>query len=207
MDKFLDKIVLKPKIVKENISRYRYIGEIDNKEQEDSDDFYVYEDVPVDMMYLDVYVNGLEVSKDYSVDILSFFAYLNKSTKYFYSKETCRHYKYSEFYPITCTCGIAGCADIFDGVHVKRRKYCVEWNFARGYERVFGKKSLVFDRKLYEKELKNLWSFMSKNKDSVYFSESETIGVALNSFCDYYDGRNGNISLSENIKYISRLKI
>lgn len=206
MDKFLDKIVLKPKIVKENISRYRYIGEIDNKEQEDSDDFYVYEDTPVDMMYLDVYVNGLEVSKNYSVDILSFFVHLNKTTKYLYSKEIKKEYRYSEFFPITCTCGWAGCADICDGVHIKRNKRFVKWNLIHGYERIFKKSSLIFDRQLYEKELKSLWSFISNNKDTVYYSETRTIAVALNDFFILYDGRNGDVNLSENIKYISRLK-
>lgn len=40
--------------------------------------------------------------------------------------------KHSLFYPFTCSCGIAGCAGIFDGVHLKVRGRSVEWRVKKG---------------------------------------------------------------------------
>lgn len=42
----------------------------------------------------------------------------------------------SAFQPFSCSCGIAGCAGIYDGIYIKERKYSVEWRAKKedGYE-------------------------------------------------------------------------
>jgi hypothetical protein len=53
----------------------------------------------------------------------------------------------------TCTCGIAGCAGIWDGVHVKHRGYTTEWRMKRedGYD-FTEKKFYHFDSNQYHVE-------------------------------------------------------
>jgi hypothetical protein len=38
----------------------------------------------------------------------------------------------SMFEPFTCSCGVSGCAGIWDGVHMKVRKKTVEWRVYKG---------------------------------------------------------------------------
>jgi len=51
-----------------------------------------------------------------------------------------------EVYIRTCSCGVAGCADIWGGVIVKRRAKTVEW---RDTDKSFPKKFYAFDRYYY----------------------------------------------------------
>ena len=37
----------------------------------------------------------------------------------------------SMFEPFTCSCGVSGCAGIWDGIHMKVRKYSVEWRVGK----------------------------------------------------------------------------
>ena len=70
-------------------------------------------------------------------------------TKAWYYGLTC-------FYPFTCSCGVAGCASIWDGIHVKWRKKSVEWRIKDkrdGYEKILDKMFYSFDRKQYEQEV------------------------------------------------------
>lgn len=58
--------------------------------------------------------------------------------------------KWSEFQPFTCSCGVSGCAGIWDGVHLKVRKHTVEWRMKKncGYE-FLDKLFFQFDREQY----------------------------------------------------------
>lgn len=58
--------------------------------------------------------------------------------------------KYSGFYPWTCSCGVAGCNGIFDGVHLKVRGRSVEWKVKKnmGYE-FLDKTFYQFDKQDY----------------------------------------------------------
>jgi len=44
--------------------------------------------------------------------------------------------EHSLFEPFTCSCGVSGCAGIWDGVHMKVRKNTVEWRVGKdmGYD-------------------------------------------------------------------------
>lgn len=35
--------------------------------------------------------------------------------------------QFSLFEPFSCSCGVAGCASIWDGIYIKNRKHSVEW--------------------------------------------------------------------------------
>jgi hypothetical protein len=35
--------------------------------------------------------------------------------------------RFSLFEPFSCSCGVAGCASIWDGIYIKTRKHSVEW--------------------------------------------------------------------------------
>lgn len=63
-------------------------------------------------------------------------------------------HEYSHWYVFTCSCGIAGCAGIWDGIHLKVRKHTVEWRVGKnmGYD-FLGKRYFQFDRKGYFKML------------------------------------------------------
>lgn len=208
-----DEIKLLPKIVKEKKTYYEYIGEEGNLEQENSDDFYVKKIITLDCLYLDMYINGVNVSERYYTNIFDFFIYLRNSTSLYQDKKEKKGFvSFGSFYPLTCTCGNAGCAGIYDGIHIKRRKHTIDWNYRYGFEKIFKKEKLKFRRDLYELELLKLWQFMAKNLHNVYIYDEysefcRTLSQEINylSF-NFFDGRNKEVNLLENIKYISSLK-
>ena len=74
----------------------------------------------------------------------------------------------SNFYPFTCSCGVAGCDGIWEGIFQKTKKYTVEWKIynkdENGY-RFLDKSFYKFDRNLYIEELKKVWKYIVENKD------------------------------------------
>lgn len=75
------------------------------------------------------------------------------------------HYNLTNFYPLTCSCGVAGCASIWDGIHVKWRKKSVEWRIKDkrdGYEKITDKMFYSFDRKQYEQEVLTAYQTLCK---------------------------------------------
>ena len=58
---------------------------------------------------------------------------------------------------LTCTCGVGGCAGIFDGTDVKRRRYTVEW---RDIDCGFPKKFYSFDTKAYDAAIEKAHQLM-----------------------------------------------
>ena len=75
------------------------------------------------------------------------------------------HYNLTTFYPFTCSCGVAGCASVWDGIHVKWRKNSVEWRIKDkrdGYEDLLDKMFYSFDRKQYEKEVLTAYQTLCK---------------------------------------------
>lgn len=74
-------------------------------------------------------------------------------------------YNLSNFYPFTCPCGVAGCASIWWGIHVKWRKSSVEWRIKDkrdGYEKILDKMFYSFDRKQYEQEVLTAYQTLCK---------------------------------------------
>lgn len=77
--------------------------------------------------------------------------------------------EWSSFELFSCSCGVAGCAGIGDGIYVKVRKNSVEWRAAKedGYG-FLGKSFFSFDRKQYEKAFGNFlfWLESETNYDN-----------------------------------------
>lgn len=75
------------------------------------------------------------------------------------------HYNLTCFYPFTCSCCVAGCASVWNGIHVKWRKNSVEWRIKDkrdGYEDLLDKMFYSFDRKQYEKEVLTAYQTLCK---------------------------------------------
>lgn len=88
------------------------------------------------------------------------------------------HYNLTCFYPFTCSCGIAGCSSIWDGIHVKWRKNSVEWRIKDkrdGYEKILDKMFYSFDRKHYEKEVLTAYQTLCKLVENNPENESSWI--------------------------------
>jgi len=68
------------------------------------------------------------------------------------------NHEYSNFYPFTCSCGVAGCAGIFDGVHLKVRGRSVEWRVKKdiGYE--------FLDKRFYQFDKTNYFNMIERLK-------------------------------------------
>lgn len=71
-----------------------------------------------------------------------------RTRSYYYNTQD-----YSTFEPFSCSCGAAGCAGIWSGIHTKHRRKTVEWRTKEedGYE--FLKRFYVFDKQQYYEEI------------------------------------------------------
>ena len=58
---------------------------------------------------------------------------------------------------LTCSCGVAGCAGIFDGTEVKRRRYTVEW---RDIDCGLPKRFYSFDKVAYDAAVAKVMQLM-----------------------------------------------
>ena len=67
----------------------------------------------------------------------------------------------SMFEPFTCSCGVSGCAGIWDGVHMKVRKHSVEWRVGKdmGY-RFLPKRFFSFNKQQYFNAIAELGEMM-----------------------------------------------
>lgn len=86
------------------------------------------------------------------------------------------HYNLTTFYPFTCSCGIAGCSSIWDGIHVKWRKNSVEWRIKDkrdGYEKILDKMFYSFNRKQYEQEVLTAYQTLCKLVENNPENESD----------------------------------
>ena len=92
----------------------------------------------------------------------------------------------SSFYPFTCSCGIAGCAGIWEGIKSNHRKHTVEWRVPTkaGYSRFLDKNFYSFSKEQYEGECDKCWAFLEDNLEvevlQDYEDENETIGEKFN---------------------------
>lgn len=88
--------------------------------------------------------------------------------------------EYSSFEVFTCSCGISGCAGIWDGIHTKHRKRTVEWRIPKDMGYTFLDKSFYsFSVENYESEIAKVWKWLCEHKDEVLkeeFCSDITIG-------------------------------
>lgn len=101
----------------------------------------------------------------------------SKDNRNYYDKKyypTHKELDYSSFEPFTCSCGISGCAGIFDGIYTRYRKYSVEWRIPKdcGYEGILDKTFYSFDRRQYQDQIDYLWKFLDDNKDVLVYDSN-----------------------------------
>lgn len=86
---------------------------------------------------------------------------------------------YSDFYPFTCSCGIAGCASIWDGIYVKERKHTIEWRIPENAGYKFLDKSFYsFNKQQYQDEIERLKETLKQRTDR-FISDWESVGTLV----------------------------
>lgn len=72
----------------------------------------------------------------------------------------------SNFYPFTCSCGVAGCNGIWEGVYQKTRKHTVEWRIKdkdnNGYK-FLDKSFYRFNKYQFYREMYKVYKFIMEN--------------------------------------------
>lgn len=120
-------------------------------------------------------INGKDVKWNY-IDIYSLFFYsLDSKTEWEKG-----YSEYSAFEPFTCSCGVAGCAGIWNGIYVKNRKYSIEWRAKKedGYG-ILDKNFYSFDKRRYISALKQL------HRDLTFLDDKlDTKAVVDMGYCD-----------------------
>lgn len=74
-----------------------------------------------------VMVNGRQVQDEYNTNVVAFFSQFKVDTSLQKQEYNGRYYTESGFYPLSCSCGSAGCNGFHDGIYQKNKKYSVEW--------------------------------------------------------------------------------
>lgn len=118
-----------------------------------------YEPQNANLLHLQVQINGKPVNWNWvDVHSLAMFSMKHNPKEYKESKWSC-------FYLFSCSCGAAGCAGIWDGIHVKVRKNSVEWRVKKksGYQ-FLDKQFYSFDRKQYTKALRSFFGWLYMNQ-------------------------------------------
>lgn len=109
----------------------------------------------------------------------------------------------SSFEPFTCSCGVSGCAGIWEGVYQKTRKWTTEWRIDdkdhNGYN-FLDKSYYQFHRKSYEQEIVKAWKWLYDNQELIISDDGfddETVGDVLKRMEDWIPEK---VELLNNIK-------
>ncbi|UKA04930.1 hypothetical protein [Photobacterium damselae] len=139
------------------------------------------EDPVCEALRFDIIING-----DVVGSYVDFFAFLHSKWNFmaeWWGNDVPQNERplFSSFEPFTCSCGVSGCAGIFQGISSKHRKHTVEWTIPvdAGYEKLLKKRFYRFDTALYEMELANVVKWMMENKDKTVFygdDDEQTVG-------------------------------
>jgi len=91
--------------------------------------------------------------------------YILKNYWFDHRSKHIENYKYSCFELFTCSCGVAGCAGIWDGIYIKSRKHSIEWrmNERDGYK-FMPKKFYSFDKEQYTKAYEDFMNWLKNEK-------------------------------------------
>lgn len=175
----ISKIKIELKICESEEAEVMDLGE-DGKEIYDKDRF----------IHTTLYINDKRVTSpaptketlmDYSADgdVSSYtdFIFRSKNNRPRYLKDGEKS-RYSAFTPITCSCGQAGCAGIWDGVHSFHKKDIVKWKITDPKtKKMLGAKYLSFDKKQYENEIEKIWEFLHENKDVILYEYGSKVTI------------------------------
>ncbi len=113
-------------------------------------------------------LNGVALQSDQYINYAAFLI-KSKNTKPFYLPENIKAKSRSGFYPLTCSCGDAGCDGIYNGVHSKHKLNKVKWIVTDPVtQKRLGGKYFSFDKEQYESEVSKIWQWLHQNKDLFY---------------------------------------
>jgi hypothetical protein len=137
-------------------------------------------------------VNGTEIHR--TTDLFEFLLGYFKTIPDVYEK----HVVYN-FYPITCSCGVPGCAGIWNGINLKYKRHSVEWRIGPndGYKGIFEKNYFQFNRHAYDLEIANLWNFTKSNSHLATDDEDQEVSSIL----QYW-----NEEFPERVRYLDALE-
>jgi hypothetical protein len=86
----------------------------------------------------------------------------------------------SDFEPFTCSCGVGGCAGIYDGINSKHGKNIVKWKVLdKKTRKLLGKKYFSFEKIQCENEISQVMEFISENKDLIIYDGMNEDGYPL----------------------------
>lgn len=85
---------------------------------------------------------------------------IDREFDFYYFMKSIEH-KMSSLPILTCTCGIAGCDGIFDGISIKNRKYSIEW---RDIDSNLPKKFYSFNKTEYYKIVEEINEIVLNNR-------------------------------------------
>lgn len=94
----------------------------------------------------------------------------------------------------TCSCGVAGCAGIFHGIHVKYRRHTVEWR-DKDKPRNLKQRYYVFDKNEYRAAIAKCTTLMfeiAKEQDAIH-KELIASNDDIEEYYHRYDGSVGNV--------------
>lgn len=91
--------------------------------------------------------------------------YILKNYWFDHKSKHIENYEYSCFELFTCSCGVAACAGIWDGIYIKSRKHSIEWrmNERDGYK-FMPKKFYSFDKEQYTKAYEDFMNWLKNEK-------------------------------------------
>lgn len=128
-------------------------------------------------------INGKDINHD--TDYKAFMCF-NKNNKGSWAKKHNIKTKRSSFTPLSCSCGIAACAGIHNGIKTKYRESTVKWKITDYTTRkILKSKYLTFDKSLYEKEILSIWTFFKELGDDFKLIEHGS-DVTVKRTLDFY---------------------
>lgn len=156
------------------------------------DDWIEGEEFTYNSLSAEIHINGQKIKKE--VDLFSLFF---NDLDYRYDDRS--QDNSSRFYPFNCSCGIPGCAGIWNGILPKFRKKSVEWRISDsrdGYG-FLDKRFYSFSREQYEQELKSAWKIINnleKAELELECNELESEAGQFIATChEYYADRIGRL--------------
>lgn len=152
------------KVNKMNEDKIKIIGtwkEFDKQESKEVINFDESNEYIKNLKLLNIFIeiNGEIINWNY-VD-----PYILKNYWFDHKSKHIENYKYSCFELFTCSCGVAGCAGICDGIYIKNRKHSIEWRLSErdGYK-FMPKKFYSFDKKEYTKAYEDFMNWLREEK-------------------------------------------
>lgn len=118
-------------------------------------------------------INGLDIN--HFSDWFAFVSYSHDNRSYDeIENDTEGDPELSSFEPFTCSCGIGGCAGIYDGIYSRHDEQTVEWNVTDEVtKKLLGKRYFSFDKNQYETEVKKIHLWLAENKELIIYDGTD----------------------------------